>query len=75
MSMDQLLQQFGGGGGGGGAGAGANIPVADTAETIQISSMKLLLNFIYKSYMLKDFVLNPHFSFMEEEEDQNCLQI
>ena len=50
MSMDQLLQQFGGGGGGGGAGAGANIPVADTAETIQISSMKLLLNFIYKSY-------------------------
>ena len=40
--MDQLLQQFGRGGGGGGAGAGANIPVADTAETIQISSMALL---------------------------------
>ena len=41
MSLQQMLAQFGGGGGGG-AGGGADLPVADTAETIQISSMALL---------------------------------
>ena len=43
MSLQQLLSQFGGGGGGGGAGGGGvDLPVNDTAETIQISSMALL---------------------------------
>lgn len=41
-SLQQLLQQFGGGGGAGAAGGGVDLPVADTAETIQISSMALL---------------------------------
>ena len=42
MSLQQLLSQFGGGGGGPGGGAAAEVAVADTAETIQISSMALL---------------------------------
>ena len=41
MSLQQMLQQFGGGSGGA-PGGGADLPVADTAETIQISSMALL---------------------------------
>ena len=43
-NLQQLLQQLQGGGGMGvGAAAGGmDIPVADTAETIQISSMALI---------------------------------
>ena len=43
-NLQQLLQQLQGGGGmGAGAAAGGmDIPVADTAETIQISSMALI---------------------------------